>query len=47
MTQAKAGSIALVDKATGRLTGIFTDGDFRRSALAGPGFPVAAPCRPS
>ena len=34
MTKAKAGAIALVD-ARGRLTGIFTDGDFRRSALNG------------
>jgi arabinose-5-phosphate isomerase len=36
MTKAKAGAVALVD-AKGRLTGIFTDGDFRRSALAGGG----------
>jgi arabinose-5-phosphate isomerase len=44
MTRAKSGSIALVAKKTGRLTGILTDGDFRRSALSGPGFlqlPVA------
>ena len=44
MTQAKSGSIALVAKKTGRLTGILTDGDFRRSALTGPDFlqkPVA------
>jgi arabinose-5-phosphate isomerase len=34
MTKAKAGAVALVD-AKGRLTGIFTDGDFRRSALDG------------
>lgn len=34
MTKAKAGAVALVD-AKGRLTGIFTDGDFRRSALSG------------
>jgi arabinose-5-phosphate isomerase len=34
MTKAKAGAVALVD-AKGRLTGIFTDGDFRRSALTG------------
>jgi arabinose-5-phosphate isomerase len=34
MTKAKAGAVALVD-ASGRLTGIFTDGDFRRSALNG------------
>lgn len=45
MTKAKSGAVALVD-ARGRLTGIFTDGDFRRSALnGGPHFlaePVAA-----
>jgi arabinose-5-phosphate isomerase len=44
MTKAKSGSIALVAKRTGRLTGILTDGDFRRSALSGPDFlqqPVA------
>lgn len=44
MTKAKSGSIALVDKKSGRLTGILTDGDFRRSALTGPDFlnkPVA------
>ena len=34
MTKAKAGAVALVD-AKGRLAGIFTDGDFRRSALNG------------
>ncbi|MBI2516019.1 MAG: KpsF/GutQ family sugar-phosphate isomerase [Opitutae bacterium] len=34
MTSAKAGAVALVD-AKGKLTGIFTDGDFRRTALAG------------
>jgi arabinose-5-phosphate isomerase len=34
MTKAKAGAVALVD-ATGVMTGIFTDGDFRRSALNG------------
>lgn len=33
MTKAKAGAVALVHE--GRLTGIFTDGDFRRSALNG------------
>jgi arabinose-5-phosphate isomerase len=38
MTKAKSGSIALVDKKSGRLTGILTDGDFRRSALTGPDF---------
>lgn len=34
MTKAKSGAVALVD-GKGRLTGIFTDGDFRRSALNG------------
>jgi len=34
MTKAKAGAVALVD-AKGVMTGIFTDGDFRRSALDG------------
>lgn len=34
MTRAKAGAVALVD-GRGRVTGIFTDGDFRRSALDG------------
>ncbi|HVW22052.1 MAG TPA: KpsF/GutQ family sugar-phosphate isomerase [Opitutaceae bacterium] len=38
MTKAKSGSIALVNRRTGRLSGILTDGDFRRSALTGPGF---------
>ena len=38
MTKAKSGSIALVAKKTGVLTGILTDGDFRRSALTGPDF---------
>lgn len=38
MTKAKSGSIALVSKRTGRLSGILTDGDFRRSALTGPDF---------
>jgi arabinose-5-phosphate isomerase len=38
MTKAKAGSIALVDPKTRKLTGILTDGDFRRSALTGPDF---------
>ncbi len=45
MTKAKSGSIALVRAKTGRLSGILTDGDFRRSALTGPGFlgrPVSA-----
>lgn len=44
MTKAKSGSIALVSGKTGKLTGILTDGDFRRSALTGPNFlqqPVA------
>jgi arabinose-5-phosphate isomerase len=44
MTRAKAGSIALVHAKSGKLTGILTDGDFRRSALTGPDFlqkPVA------
>ncbi len=36
MTKAKAGAVALVD-GHGQLTGIFTDGDFRRSALGGDG----------
>ena len=34
MTKAKAGAVALVD-AQGKLSGIFTDGDLRRSALGG------------
>ena len=38
MTRAKAGSLAVVDAPGGRLVGIFTDGDFRRSALSGPDF---------
>jgi arabinose-5-phosphate isomerase len=38
MTKAKSGSIALVGGRHGRLTGILTDGDFRRSALTGPDF---------
>jgi len=38
MTQAKAGCAALIDEATGRLTGILTDGDFRRGILSGPDF---------
>ena len=44
MTKAKSGSIALIAKKSGKLTGILTDGDFRRSALSGPDFlrqPVA------
>ena len=38
MTKAKSGSIALVAVKSGKLTGILTDGDFRRSALTGPDF---------
>lgn len=38
MTRAKAGCLALVDPANGELTGVFSDGDFRRSALTGPDF---------
>jgi arabinose-5-phosphate isomerase len=38
MTKAKSGSIALVNARTRRLTGILTDGDFRRSAFTGPDF---------
>lgn len=38
MTKAKSGSIALVERRSGRLSGILTDGDFRRSALTGPDF---------
>jgi arabinose-5-phosphate isomerase len=38
MTKAKSGSIALVARKSGKLTGILTDGDFRRSALTGPDF---------
>lgn len=34
MTGAKSGAVALTD-ANGKLTGIFTDGDFRRTALKG------------
>jgi len=45
MTKSKSGSIALVHPKTGKLTGILTDGDFRRGAIsAGPSFleqPVA------
>lgn len=45
MTKARSGSIAVVHPKSGKLTGIFTDGDFRRSALTGPDFlekPVSA-----
>ena len=38
MTKAKSGSIALIHGKTGKLSGILTDGDFRRSALSGPDF---------
>lgn len=38
MTKAKSGCIALVNKRTRKLSGILTDGDFRRSALTGPDF---------
>lgn len=38
MTAAKSGSIALVHPRTRKLSGILTDGDFRRSALTGPDF---------
>ena len=38
MTKARSGSIALVHPKNGKLTGILTDGDFRRSALTGPDF---------
>jgi arabinose-5-phosphate isomerase len=44
MTKAKSGCITLIRPRTGRLSGILTDGDFRRSALAGGDFlahPVA------
>lgn len=38
MTKAKSGSIALTAGRGGKLSGILTDGDFRRSALTGPDF---------
>ena len=38
MTKAKAGCIALVDEPSGKLTGILTDGDFRRHVLSSPDF---------
>lgn len=38
MTKAKSGSIALVRPKSGKLSGILTDGDFRRCALTGPDF---------
>jgi arabinose-5-phosphate isomerase len=37
MTKARSGSIALTDR-RGRLTGILTDGDFRRAAVSGASF---------
>jgi arabinose-5-phosphate isomerase len=45
MTRAKAGCLALTREDSGLLSGVFTDGDFRRSALTGPDFlrqPVSA-----
>lgn len=42
MTKAKAGAVALVD-GKGRLAGVFTDGDFRRSALTGSATFLQAP----
>jgi arabinose-5-phosphate isomerase len=38
MTKAKAGCIALVNSRTRKLTGILTDGDFRRHVLSSPDF---------
>jgi arabinose-5-phosphate isomerase len=38
MTKARAGCLALVEESTSRLSGVFTDGDFRRCALSGPDF---------
>ncbi len=38
MTKAKAGCVALVDEVSGKLTGILTDGDFRRHVLSSPDF---------
>lgn len=38
LTKAKSGSIALVNARSGKLSGILTDGDFRRAALTGDGF---------
>jgi arabinose-5-phosphate isomerase len=38
MTKSKSGCIALTHPRTGKLSGILTDGDFRRSALTGPDF---------
>lgn len=45
MTKAKCGCIALINSRSGKLTGIFTDGDLRRSALKDSDFlkkPVSA-----
>jgi len=36
ITHSRCGSIALTDPQTGTLTGVFSDGDFRRAALATP-----------
>jgi arabinose-5-phosphate isomerase len=36
ITRARCGSIALVDPASGALSGVFSDGDFRRAALTVP-----------
>lgn len=36
ITHARCGSIALCDPVSGRLTGVFSDGDFRRAALVTP-----------
>ncbi len=33
ITQARCGTIALIDKTSGILTGVFSDGDFRRASL--------------
>ena len=38
MTRARSGCIALIHPRTRRLSGILTDGDFRRAALAAPDF---------
>ncbi len=38
LTRAKCGTAALVEDDSGRLAGVFTDGDFRRLALELPGF---------
>ncbi len=38
MTRAKAGCIALIDGAEGRLSGILTDGDLRRNLIGTPDF---------